>query len=316
MKWLPKLMEFDYEIIFKKGMENVSAKALSRIQNEAQLFSLLASLPVSTELLHRIEATWEEDPELKIDSQIEVVNRLLNCYLRCICGEKPKEWSKWLSLAEWWCNTNYHSVLTITPYEILYGQTHPIYIPYVSGESRVDTIDKTLTAREEFINALKFHLKRSQERMKIQADKHKSEREFMVDDWKLALPAQAQVHDVFNVSQLKKCKGQKMNAGILPQCDDNGLIHVQPVAILERKLDKVGNAAGVFVLVQWANNDPADAMWESIKDIQRLPKFASVLKLHFYPPVPMLQLLVPIQEARVEHVGKSITDFPAKTQTL
>ncbi|GJT69049.1 hypothetical protein Tco_1028335 [Tanacetum coccineum] len=35
-------------------------------------------------------------------------------------------------------------------------------------------------------------------------------------------------------------------------------------------------------------------------------KFASVLKLQFYPPVPMLQFLVPVQEARAEHVGKSV----------
>ncbi|GKD97123.1 putative mitochondrial protein [Tanacetum coccineum] len=35
MKWLPKLMGFDYEIQFKKGVENVSADALSMIQSEA-----------------------------------------------------------------------------------------------------------------------------------------------------------------------------------------------------------------------------------------------------------------------------------------
>ncbi|GJT82003.1 reverse transcriptase [Tanacetum coccineum] len=69
----------------------------------------------------------------------------LECYLRCICGEKPKEWCKWLPLAEWWYNTNYHSTLNTTPYEILYGQMPPIHIPYVPGESRVDTVDRTLT---------------------------------------------------------------------------------------------------------------------------------------------------------------------------
>nr|GEU51042.1 hypothetical protein [Tanacetum cinerariifolium]GEV58634.1 hypothetical protein [Tanacetum cinerariifolium] len=32
------------------------------------------------------------------DGQTEVVNRSLGCYLRCMCGEKPKEWVKWLPL--------------------------------------------------------------------------------------------------------------------------------------------------------------------------------------------------------------------------
>ncbi|GJV94168.1 retrotransposon protein [Tanacetum coccineum] len=216
MKWIPKLLGFDYEIIFKKGVENVSADALSRIHNEAQLLSLFTSSPVTPKLLKRIADTWEEDNELKakVDKLkkgeswtsgrtcgnqgyyaqamltvllekdekgnqaifqvaqafldniyklhglpesivsdrdkvfIKVVNRGLECYLRCMCGETPKDWGKWLSLAEWWYNTNYHSVLKTTPYEVLYGQTPPIHIPYVSGESRVDTIDRTLTARE------------------------------------------------------------------------------------------------------------------------------------------------------------------------
>ncbi|GKC69587.1 retrotransposable element Tf2 [Tanacetum coccineum] len=117
------------------------------------------------------------------DGQTEVLNRGLECYLRCMCGENPKEWCKWLSLAEWWYNTNYHSVLNTTLYEVLYGQTPPIYIPYVSGESRVDSVDRTLTAREEVVRALKFHLKRTQDRMKVQVDKHRSESQFAVGDW-------------------------------------------------------------------------------------------------------------------------------------
>nr|GEV52574.1 retrotransposable element Tf2 [Tanacetum cinerariifolium] len=421
---------------FKKGVENVSADALSRIQSKAQLFILFSNAPVNIELLHEIEATWEKDVELKTkiqklkqgkhvknsyvwtnqqlrrkgklvvgkndalrtalmthfhsgsvsgssgysaqvvismdfveglpksqgknvimvvvdrlskyshfislahpfnapqitqifldniyklygfpksivstrdkvfigllwkelfkllqvkllmstayhpqtDGQTEVVNRSLECYLRCMCGEKPKEWSKWLSLAEWWYNTNYHTTLNTTPYEVLYGQKPPIHIPYVSGESRVDTLDKTLIAREEVIQALRFHLKRTQDRMKMQANKNRSKREFIVVQakigavaYKLILPDQAQIHDVFHVSQLKKCKGQQIAVGTLPQYDGNGLIQAQPVAILDRRLGKVGNAAGVFILVQWTNSDPEDATWESIEDIQkRFPEF-------------------------------------------
>lgn len=34
------------------------------------------------------------------DGQTEVVNRCLECYLRCMTFERPKEWPQWLPLAE------------------------------------------------------------------------------------------------------------------------------------------------------------------------------------------------------------------------
>lgn len=56
----------------------------------------------------------------QMDGQIEVVNRCLEKHLRCMTRERPWEWMKWLSLAEWWYNTNYHSFIKATPYEIVY----------------------------------------------------------------------------------------------------------------------------------------------------------------------------------------------------
>ena len=37
----------------------------------------------------------------------------------------PIQWKKWLSAAEWWYNTNFHTGLQCTPFEALYGYTLP-----------------------------------------------------------------------------------------------------------------------------------------------------------------------------------------------
>ena len=47
------------------------------------------------------------------DGQIEVVNRCVETYLRCMRCDEPKQWSKWLPLAEWWYNTTYHSSIKV-----------------------------------------------------------------------------------------------------------------------------------------------------------------------------------------------------------
>lgn len=54
------------------------------------------------------------------DGQTERLNRYIKNYLRAIVFSKPRQWMKWLHLAEWWYNTNHHSALKVTPFEALY----------------------------------------------------------------------------------------------------------------------------------------------------------------------------------------------------
>ncbi|GKB37833.1 retrotransposable element Tf2 [Tanacetum coccineum] len=362
LKWLPKLMGFDYEILFKKRVKNVTVDALSRLQNPAELLSIMCTSNVSTDLYPQIVASWEQDLSLKIlitklqsnsnvqghytwanqqlrrkgklmvgkdeqlrgniikqlhrgsdgghsgvqlnmstsyhprsDGQTEVVNRSLECYLRCMTREQPKQWYKWLSLAEWWYNTNFHTSIKTTPFEAVYGKAPPVHIPYIRGESKVEMVDKTMREREAAVELLKFHMKRAQDRMKSQADKHRTDKEFDYGDWvylrpfkivqkigqvayKLELPDYSQLHNVVHVSQLKRCRHPSPNQQMrsLPPCDNTGLFIVEPIAVLDRRLARRGNEAEVYVLVQWANGSEDEATWEPTSELQE--------KFLFSPP--------------------------------
>ncbi|GJY62996.1 reverse transcriptase, partial [Tanacetum coccineum] len=92
--------------------------------------------------------------------------------------------------------------------------------------------------------------------------------------YKLKLPDSSQIHNVFHISQLKKCRGEVTQSGSLPVCNEQGVMKVEPIAILDRRLAKRGNIAAVFVLVQWANGSKEDATWEPIEQVKNnFPSF-------------------------------------------
>nr|GEZ63242.1 retrotransposable element Tf2 [Tanacetum cinerariifolium] len=163
----------------------------------------------------------------------------------------------------------------------------------------VDRLNRTLTAREEVIQVLKFHLRRAQDRMKAIADKSMTDRQYEVNNWvylklqtyrqvtvrqglyhkisskfygpfqvierigivayKLQLPMTVKIHPFFLVTQLKKCRSKEVTMDTFPTYNDDGLIVVEPVKILDRRMQKRGNGATVYVLVQWANRSTDDA---------------------------------------------------------
>nr|GEX97690.1 reverse transcriptase [Tanacetum cinerariifolium] len=189
-------------------------------------------------------------------------------------GERPKEWSQWLSLAECWYNTNFHTSIKTTPFEIVYGQPPTFHIPYVLRTSNMDKVDKTLEAREEAINVLKIHLRRAQDKMKAVVDGHRSNKTYVVGDM---VYLKLQPYRQITVRQgilVKKCTTKEITIGVFPTCTNDGLLAVDPVKILDRRMKKRGNAATVFMLVQWENFTPDDATWEWVEDLQRIfPQF-------------------------------------------
>ncbi|GJS58897.1 hypothetical protein Tco_0653681 [Tanacetum coccineum] len=56
MKWLPKLIGFDYEVEYKKGIDNVAADALSKREDISELFTM-STTSITIDLYKRIEAS-------------------------------------------------------------------------------------------------------------------------------------------------------------------------------------------------------------------------------------------------------------------
>jgi hypothetical protein len=93
-----------------------------------------------------------------------------------------KKWTEWLSTAEWWYNSSYHSAIKTSPFEALYGypppQIHEIVIPdNVSLETQ-----ETLMTQEQMIKSLQQNLAYAQHKMKKFADRKRTPRTFEIGD--------------------------------------------------------------------------------------------------------------------------------------
>lgn len=81
--------------------------------------------------------------------------------------------------------------------------------------------------------------------------------------YRLQLPVSAQVHPVFHVSQLKPFTPNYTPVYTdIPAVPDFTTVAPVPVAILDRRMVRKGNAAAPQVLIQWAHVPPECATWE------------------------------------------------------
>jgi hypothetical protein len=116
------------------------------------------------------------------DNQTERVNQCMETFLCCFAHACPSKWHNWLSLAEFWYNSSWHSSLGRSPFEVLYGYSPRHFGIDPSSACSSTDLSTWLQERQVMKGLIKQHLSRAQDRMKQQADKGRSERQFQVGD--------------------------------------------------------------------------------------------------------------------------------------
>ncbi|WOH05165.1 hypothetical protein DCAR_0624579 [Daucus carota subsp. sativus] len=212
------------------------------------------------------------------DGQTERVNQCLESYLRCFTGDRPHSWKQWLSLAEYWYNTTYHTSLGSTPFEVLYGDKP---VPLNLGELHdmvIPVAQDMLQQRQVVLQVAKESLTKAQHRMKFYADQKRTER--MLDKvgtvaYRLKLPSHSRVHPVFHVSLLKKHVGPApIMEGELPQTNEADIVTLEPSRVLQRRQVQRQGQNITQWLVQWKGLESYEASWEDVSFItNQFPQF-------------------------------------------
>jgi hypothetical protein len=116
------------------------------------------------------------------DGQIEHVDQCLESYLRCAANSTPKQWLKWLPLAELSYNSCYHTSLKCSPFKVLYGIDPSIGAVPLLSQCDDESVKTSMLERAQFLELLKQNLSRSQNKMKMAADTKRTDRSFQVGE--------------------------------------------------------------------------------------------------------------------------------------
>jgi hypothetical protein len=241
------------------------------------------------------------------DGQTERANQCLETFLRCFVHACPKQWFQWLHLAGFWYNTSWHSALGSSPFQVLYGHAPRMFGIAAADAFPVKDMSDWLLDRDLMQSLIRQHLVRAQDRMKRQADKHRSERQFAVGDmvflklqpyiqtsvaaranqklafkffgpfrvlervgavaYRLQLHESSAVHPVFHVSQLKSAS--PTGHQVSPSLPDITDAYQIPERVLQRRMLPGGSVPSTEVLIKWSSLPEELATWENLADLKR-----------------------------------------------
>src|SRR6187399_3688139 len=236
--------------------------------------------------------------------QTERVNQILEDMLRACVLTYGTSWEESLPYAEFSYNNSYQASLKMAPFEALYGRRCRTPLNWSeTGDSRIFGPEMLLEA-ETKVKLIQDRLRAAQSRQKSYYDQKHRQVHFEPNDYvylrvsptrglqrfkvkgklaprfigpfkvtarrgkvayQLELPAElSDVHDVFHVSQLRKCvsnpEKQVQHQELDLQPDLTYREH--PIKILEESERRTRQSVIKFCKVQWSNHTEEEATWE------------------------------------------------------
>jgi hypothetical protein len=218
----------------------------------------------------------------------------------CVLTDGLK-WDKHLPLAEFSYNNSYQESIKMSPFEALYGRPRHTLLGWIeSGERAIFGLD-IVTEAEEKVKQIQANILAAQSRQKSYADKRRSPLEFEVDDhvylrvfpmkgvrrfgikgklapryigsypiidmyeptsYQVELPVRLSgVHNVFHVSQLKRCLKPPADVVIedtIP-LEPDLTYKAHPIKVLDQQDRVTRNKTTRFYRVQWNDHSKDEA---------------------------------------------------------
>jgi hypothetical protein len=117
------------------------------------------------------------------DGQSEAANKVISMYLRCLVGDRPRQWLKWLPWAEFCYNSSFQASLKTSPFQVVYGREPPSVHTYMQGEARLLDVASQMLERDEFLVEIRERLVQAQQHCKAYYDRGHRELEFEEGQW-------------------------------------------------------------------------------------------------------------------------------------
>jgi hypothetical protein len=254
--------------------------------------------------------------------QTERVNQILEDMLRACVLEFPQKWDECLSLAEFSYNNSYQASIKMAPFEALYGRQCRTPLNWSEPGERWFFRPNMVKETEEKVQRIIHQLKKAQARQKNYADKRRRPLVFQVNDHvylkvspmkgvncfgvkgKLApryigpflilerygpvayrlqlLETLSAVHNVFHVSQLKKClRVPDRTIDVVDVVLEPDLTYSEhPIRVLDQK-DRITRKRTLkFYKVQWNQHTKDEATWETQDFVEKnFPRFLASCNL-------------------------------------